>query len=79
VPIIALTANALAADRDRCLLAGMDDYLAKPLRPEALAITLERWAHVAEPPIESEEARVAGLHRPRTGSIPATSLAPSAR
>jgi signal transduction histidine kinase/CheY-like chemotaxis protein len=79
VPIIALTANALAADRDRCLLAGMDDYLAKPLRPEALAVTLERWAHRATFPVRAAEAQHTGLHRLRVDSISATSLAPSAR
>ncbi|MFN8634115.1 MAG: response regulator [Chloroflexota bacterium] len=42
-PIIALTANAMADDRDRCLTCGMDDYLAKPLRPDVLAATLDRW------------------------------------
>ena len=42
VPIIALTAGALTEDRQRCLDAGMDDYLAKPIDPDDLRATLER-------------------------------------
>jgi CheY-like chemotaxis protein len=42
-PIVALTANAFAADRHRCLEAGMDDYLAKPFDREDLHRVLERW------------------------------------
>jgi signal transduction histidine kinase/HPt (histidine-containing phosphotransfer) domain-containing protein len=41
--IIAMTANSMQGDRERCLAAGMDDYLAKPLRPEALHKALEDW------------------------------------
>lgn len=45
IPIIALTANAMAEDREACLQAGMDDYIAKPFKPDALRALLERWAN----------------------------------
>jgi two-component system, sensor histidine kinase and response regulator len=47
VPIVALSADVLQEDRDRCLAAGMDDFLAKPFRPEALYSTLLRWLGAA--------------------------------
>jgi CheY-like chemotaxis protein/HPt (histidine-containing phosphotransfer) domain-containing protein len=42
-PIIAMTAAAMEGDRDTCLAAGMDDYITKPVRPDAVAAVLERW------------------------------------
>ena len=48
VQITAMTANAMLGDRDKCLGAGMNDYLAKPVRPEALKAALERAAQARE-------------------------------
>ena len=43
VPIVALTANAMEGDRERCLQTGMDDYVSKPIEPKTLLATLQRW------------------------------------
>jgi CheY-like chemotaxis protein/HPt (histidine-containing phosphotransfer) domain-containing protein len=69
-PVIALTASAMAADRDRCLDAGMDDHLTKPVRADEVASTLRRWVRAAAPESIDRE-RLAELRRlgPADGSL----------
>ena len=43
LPIVAMTAKAMKGDRERCLEAGMDDYLCKPLDPEGVAAMIGKW------------------------------------
>ena len=43
IPIVAMTANAMKGDKEKCLEAGMDDYLAKPIQSQALTEVLEKW------------------------------------
>ena len=67
-PVIAMTAHAMQDDVDRCLAAGMDDYISKPLRFQVLADTLRRWipayaAHPGDSRARSRDASAARAER----------------
>src|SRR5262249_62109743 len=68
-PVVAVTANAMKGEEERCLAVGMDAYIAKPVNIDRLRTTLERWVGIQLPP-DAEGAAgkpQAGDTRHRTG------------
>ncbi len=61
VPVVAMTAHAMGGDREKCLEAGMDDYLTKPVRISRLVSVLEKWLRPrgenGQPPEQAEETK----------------------
>jgi HPt (histidine-containing phosphotransfer) domain-containing protein len=69
LPIVAMTANAMASDRERCLAAGMNDHVAKPIDPADLYRVLARWAKAA--PASAAEPSVPPAFLPSASPPPA--------
>jgi CheY-like chemotaxis protein/HPt (histidine-containing phosphotransfer) domain-containing protein len=76
-PIIAMTASTMPGDREHCLQAGMDDYVAKPVHVEALRALLKRWlpsssrrAEESPPAAPAARTRAAVARRPAAASAP---------
>jgi two-component system, sensor histidine kinase and response regulator len=77
LPIIAMTANVMESDREKCIEAGMNDHIAKPIDPDALFAALLRWIKpradvAAKAPAETAVATVPASRSPEPADAPVT-------
>ncbi len=69
VPIVAMTARAMGGDRERCLAAGMNDYITKPVVPTELVAVLRRWLPDASSAVAAAAAGTTASRPPADGSV----------
>jgi PAS domain S-box-containing protein len=70
ITIIAMTASAMKGDREKCLEAGMDDYVSKPLKPELLFDTLKKWSEEQKTILKIDRAEPTAVETAKTSDIP---------